>query len=406
MRSTFLIYSSFSLLNLLVSYALLWLIANQLSPAQYADYGFYTAIMALALIFVNAGHKEALFKYASQKDPQQLSQLRRSSAYWMLLFLATALILLSLDRLLGLAALSFWLLHSLILANSLNRGWACYWRDAASIPLYRTLWLATLAAYWVSGNTPKTEHIFTAAALACIVVILVLSGRRVAEFYRPPWGPTRWPMQERVLWHFFWLELVTVAYMRLDMLLVRAYGLPEHEIAELFLAIQLLDAAQFMLIPLAYLYFNRLNQATAAMAHLTRQFGTLLGVLVTGLLLGWWWLGAPFLQWMFPHYAQAHGLIFLMFSCLIPMALNALLSYALFAIHQERRYVKICALALISATVLMNLLIPTLGIEGAVLARLLTECLISLGLLITVYRMRAAFKRGTAHPSSSAAKVE
>ena len=72
------VYLGYGVLNVSISYALLLFLANRLSIADYALYGVISSVVGLALIALNFGHKEALLKFESQSNDEELKRLAAS----------------------------------------------------------------------------------------------------------------------------------------------------------------------------------------------------------------------------------------------------------------------------------------------------------------------------------------
>ena len=103
-------YVSLAIGNVAVSAALLLLLANALSVEDYAIFGVVSTIAGLGLLVVNAGHKEALFKYASQSEVEALHRTAQSLQTWLLLFLLLAAALSAVRFWVGVASLMFLML--------------------------------------------------------------------------------------------------------------------------------------------------------------------------------------------------------------------------------------------------------------------------------------------------------
>ena len=380
------VYLVYTIVNVLVSYALLVFLANRLSIADYALYGVISSVAGLALITLNLGHKEALFKFESQSNDQELNRLAASLKPWLFGALVLCLAALIVSPLLGLAGLSFLGVYGVILAAGSFRGKGLYAQDAASWPLYRGLWLAGgLLVVMLTGHLDLNQ-VFLASIIASILALLFLKGGKALLILMARSSELRLPFSNPTLMSFFWLELATVAYLKLDVILLKALGAPDAEIAGYFFALQIFEAAMLGLAPLAYLFFNRINaqSSTVSRAATLRPFVAGAALMSALILVGWWWVGSFFLEAMFPNYSGAFGIAFWLLSALFPMAVNMLISHWLFADHKERIYARICACALVLCLALNLLLIPLQGAMGAAWSRGLTELAIS-GLLLAYF---------------------
>jgi len=380
------VYLGYAVLNVSISYALLLFLANRLSIADYALYGVISSVAGLALIALNFGHKEALFKFESQSNDEELKRLAASLKPWLFGALVLCLAALIVNPLLGLAGLSFLGVYGVILAAGAFRGKGLYAQDAASWPLYRGLWLVGGLLVVVLTGRLDLSQVFVASVVASILALLFLKGGKALLILMARSPEPRLPFSNPTLVSFFWLELATVAYLKLDVILLKALGAPDADIAGYFFALQIFEAAMLGLAPLAYLFFNRINAQSSAISRALTLRPFLAGAAIMSalILVGWWWLGSVLLETMFPNYLGSFGITFWLLLALFPMAVNMLLSHWLFADHKERIYARICACALVLCFGLNLWLIPLQGAVGAAWSRGLTELGI-LGLLLAYF---------------------
>ncbi|GAA0353594.1 hypothetical protein GCM10009092_17460 [Bowmanella denitrificans] len=392
-------YLAFSLGNILVSYLLLLFLANSLSKSEYAQYGVLTSVMSLLLILVNFGHKEALFKLSSQNRIQDVARYFGTLQLWLCGCVFFSLLALFFNLETGLAALAFLALYLMTLVSNIHRGLGFYLRDAVSLPLYRGIWLlGCLGVYCLAGDL-DIVGVFAVAALASLMALTIVKGVSTLCSYVQPISRLTLPFGNPLLRNFFLLEVATIAYMKLDVLLLSAYGVKEVQVAEYFFAIQVFEACVLLTSPLSYLFFNRYNRRTNDKDSLWRHLWPFVGLLllvVIFILVGWQLLGPWLLAWMFPAYEQSHTLISLLLLALLPMGLSMLLSHWLFARDKEWSYVKICAAGLLLCSIGNILLIPHFAGIGAAITRLATECVIALLLICVCYWLLERDKKTTA----------
>lgn len=383
-------YVGFALGNILVSYMLLLFLANNLSKQDYAQYGVLASLMSVLLIVVNFGHKEALFKYASQNNQSALLQLTQSLRLWGLLAMVLGLVLMFWSTIVGMAFLAYLCLFSLLLLCAYYRGRQGYWQDAAAMPIYRLFWLLVVWLVVTLSGQLSTLWVFGAASLAALATYMLLGGARLVLAAGGVQGKS-WPFFHPVLRNFFLLELATVAYMKLDVLLLKALSVPPAQVAEYFLAVQIFEAAILISAPLSYLFFNQYNRQTdnnKALWLMLKPYLLLLLGLSLVILGGWWLLGQWLLDWMFPNYQASFFPTSILLFALLPMGVNMLLSHLLFAWHKEAVYAKLCGAAFFVCLAMQLLLIPFWQNQGAALARLITELLITVALLGIFQRYR------------------
>lgn len=364
--------------NVAISYALLLLFANNLNTADYALYGVINSIAGLGLIALNFGHKEALFKFESQSNYSATRAVSASLWPWLVGALCLVVCLLAANLTVGVAALSFLCLYALTLASNIFRGRGHYARDASAIPIYRSLWLLSGLLVLALSQALTLFWVFVASTLSALVTFGLLGGPQIFSGLFRSRHAIRLPFSNSTLRNFFWLELATVAYLKLDLILLKLHGLDHTELAHYFFAMQVFEAAVLILSPLAYLFFNRYNQALnqLSLKQTLIPFALAAVGVGAGILLLWYGVGQAVLGWMFPRYIDSFDLSLYLMLALIPMGLSMLLSHALFATHRESVYVKICAMGFAVCLGMNLILIPTAGVLGAAWARVATELVI------------------------------
>ena len=374
--------------NVAVSYALLLLLANNLSITDYALYGLVSSVAGVGLIALNFGHKEALFKFESQANRDAVAALTASLLPWLAGGLCLGFCLLVVDATVGVAALSYVCLYCLIVLSNVYRGRAHYSRDASTLPVYRLLWLLGGLLVLALSQELTLFWVFSVSIVSSIIAFGLLGGVPIAVGLLRSRAPARLPFSNPTLVNFFWLELATVAYLKLDVILLKLYGVGHSDLAHYFFAIQIFEAACLILSPLAYLFFNLYNSALNQRTLNQTLMPFALGVVSIGgaILALWYGVGQEILAWFFPRYIESFEVSLYLMLALIPMGLSMLLSHALFATHRESVYLKICAFGFAACLGANVLFIPLAGTAGAAWARVVTEVLI-LVLLVLYFRL-------------------
>lgn len=381
------IYASFSALNVAVSYVLLLFIANVMSKEHYAAFGFYSSLMSLLLIAVNFGYKETFFKWSSQQRVEELTGLRDSFYPWLFGFFCIALVTAAFNFEAGLAGLGFISLYALTAVSGLNRGFEYYVKDASAIPTYRGVWLLGCLLIWWSWGELTVVGVFSAALVGSSFACLLFVTPRIKQLMNPFLVSVRAfqaPWRSPVMRHFFLVELATVAYVRVDMLFLKGLNVSDNAMAEYYFGIQILDAALLIIAPVSYLFFNRLNRSQSLWYRESVPYVAFMMALVLGIVGGWWLLGEWVLTVMFPQYTQSFDLALSLLLVLLPAAGTLIFSHLLFHWDDEWVYVKVCFAGLAVCVVTQALLIPALSEWGAVWARLTTESVIFVALLLFV----------------------
>ena len=373
-------YVGLALANLLVSAGLLLLLANVLPVHQYASFGVISSVAGLALLVVNAGHKEALLKFASQSNLEKLKDTSQSLRAWVVPFLALALLLSLLSPAAGLAALMFLSLYVAIAITAVFRGRGQYVKDAALWPLYRTFWLGGCAGFFLLESELSLIQVFGVGGVAAFLAFLTLGSQQVVrELLGGSSLKLSWPLRNPTLRQFFYIEVATVAYLKIDVLLLAFFGAPSDELATYFFSIQLFEAALLLVMPIGYLFFNQINahDFKQGIGHLFLVFaaGTL-AISVT-LIFGWMAMGEFLLGSLFPNYRESNAITGILFLALLPWGLASLSSYTLIAADKEVRVARVFFVGLMIHIALNVVLISLQGAEGAAWARVATEVLIA-----------------------------
>ena len=381
-------YVSLAIGNVAVSAALLLLLANALSVEDYAIFGVVSTIAGLGLLVVNAGHKEALFKYASQSEVEALHRTAQSLQTWLLLFLLLAAALSAVRFWVGVASLMFLMIYATTAITAVFRGREFYTRDAAMWPLYRSLWLSGCAVIVFTGSPLSLTAVFGLGSLAGLLTFFILDGHKIACELSAPSLQLSLPFTNPTLRHFFFIEVATVAYIKVDVLLLAVLDTPSADIASYFFSIQLFEASLLLLMPLGYLFFNRVNVANNPSAKRAALFvfgaGVILGALVA--ILGWSLVGLTLLETLFPHYRSSNATTATLLTALVPWGGALMFSYWLIAMDRERLVALIFFIGLLTHLIFSAVFIPNWGAQGAAWARVVTECFIAAMLLCAVIK--------------------
>ena len=388
-------YVGLAAVNLVASAALLLLLANSLPVDQYASFGVISSVAGLVLLLVNAGHKEALFKFASQSNLDELKETTQSLRGWLVPFLALALLSLIVSYTAVLAALMFLSLYVAIAITAVFRGRGQYVKDAALWPIYRTFWLGGCAGFFLLEDELSLIQVFGVGSVAALLVFLMLGGYQVVrELLEGASLKLSWPLRNPTLRQFFFIEVATVAYLKIDVLLLAFLGVPSHELATYFFSIQLFEAALLLIMPLGYLFFNQINadEYKKGIGHtfVTFAAGTL--AISGSLFFGWIALGEFLLGSFFPGYLASNVITGILLIALLPWGLASLGSYTLIAADKEGLVARVFMVGLIFHIALNVVLISLQGAQGAAWARVATEVLIASLLCLLAIRNRVRDK--------------
>ncbi|MCJ8269064.1 MAG: hypothetical protein MJK04_06630, partial [Psychrosphaera sp.] len=268
LSSSFVTYLFGAVINLTATYALMVLLLNVLSKAQYGQYGIYISLFSLLLIFFNFGHKEVVFKYASatqaDSNVSPLPGLFIGFYRWNLLLLALVQILIVFDTTLYAGAMMFLVNSWMITFAAYHRGHADYNKDALALPLQRLLWLCfSLCCYFIfDGLSLITLFFCGLLATGMCIVWLYRPIQRVASVKLNVTTLLSSPLktgQMKLLLSYLVIEVSSVFYLKSDVLLLRLFDFELTVMADYFFAIQVFEIAVLVLMPIGYFYFNRLN---------------------------------------------------------------------------------------------------------------------------------------------------
>ena len=195
------------------------------------------------------------------------------------------------------------------------------------------------------------------------------------------------PFQDKVLLKFMLIELATIAYLKLDVVMLGYWFGATDRLANYVLSIQIFEAAVLFLTPVAYFYFNQINLHKRPLSIDTGEsyfyFG-IMCVFAIGIYIGWYYLGGALVEGFFPSYTDVYILTSTLLLSLMPMAMSMLLMYRLIHLDRESTYAIVCAIGFVVCMSSNFLLIPLYGVQGAAWARLGTEVVILLALMTQV----------------------
>ena len=143
--------------------------------------------------------------------------------------------------------------------------------------------------------------------------------------------------------------------------------------------------------PVGYFYFNRVSAhvVTGSVNSVgMKSYVAIIVGLVALMQLMAFGLAPVMFPLLLPQYtASINAVLWVMFA-LYPVALNILLSTRLIVANKEVVWVKICLFALLVNLLGNGLLIPRLGVQGAIYIKLLTEVVITCLALWALSRAR------------------
>lgn len=397
---TYASYATLALINVVISYGLLVFLANNLTKDDYALYGVLTTFMSLVLIIANFGHKEAVYKLTAERRFIELQKAISSFITWSLVFVGFSLLTLLIDFTAGIAALSFCAVMYLTILSSYYRGRSKYYLDAFAQPLYRSVWLAIGVGISFFVTALSTVHVFISACLGALLTFFFLGGYNTSLSMVKKVIPFTWPWKNSTLVNFLMIEFATIAFLKVDVLLLRYFNVEQFLVADYFFSIQIFEAVVMLLTPIGYFFFNRVARElgrTEIANHCATSHGEkgaaliikYITVLVLIAALGqltWYVAGRWILSTMFASYIGSFNLIHLLMFTLFPLVANIILSNFMILKNRERSYMAICFVGLGVSSIMNLLCIPTWDVYGAILSRFVTE--LTMVMLLAMYLIR------------------
>jgi O-antigen/teichoic acid export membrane protein len=362
-----------------VSLGLSFLLARQLGPAAFGDYGVALAAGALLGIALDGGFKTLLLRERT---------------------LATGVLAKLVPR-----------LHAVAIGHALTLGVIVGVLALVLVPERRVLVIATAACFlgvalsqFISGalrgegrfvadagwqaGTRTVSAVAILIALAVGVnspsgVLLAWAAGSLAAVLFWPHGQARRP---RLEWHpeayraaafLLWVDLATLVYFRADMLLLDAMGTPATEIGHYAAGYRIIEALILLATPASLLVFRALRLEWQATLRLRARLvwalaiAVIAGVLAAGVLMA---LSEELIGVAFgSSYRESARLLDVLAWALFFILPNAVLTQAAIALNRERAYAVMATTAAIFNVGLNTWLIPRHGALGASWATVATE---------------------------------
>lgn len=392
---TYIHYAFSVLVNLSLSCVLLIFLANQLDKTEFALFGVISASLGWLLVAFNAGHKDALFKYASANDVDRVLSLGASLLTWISKCLCLALPFMALAGATWSAAvLAFTSLLVLQCIGSVMRGRGDYKADGLLWPTYRFIWLMSLLVAYVSVSSLSLVDVFLSSFISVWLTLIVLRGGPILHSFLRGAVAATCAIKDPTLRRFMLIELAMIAYLKIDIILLSLLSIPADELASYVLGVHIFESASLLLAPVGYLYLNYINRYRLTSARASRFvvfLGMALGV-ASATFLAWLMIGPWLLRNLLPAFTDNFALTLGLLTALFPFSVSMLLMYRLISAHREASYASVCVLGFFTSLTLNLFLIPKFGTLGSVWARFATEVVI-LAALVVVFNRFKTFQR-------------
>lgn len=385
---TLFVYAAGAFSNVLFSYLLIYLLLTNLSKSDYGQYGYLLSVGTICLIGANLGHKESFFKVLSARlHPLLLTSISQSFVIY------NGVLSLTIIGLFWLNKLWFWVgLYVLITNWFLTFSFVLKARERYSLDsflpgVHKLLW--SLFFLLVSStSTVSLEHVFISGAAALLLVMLHAGcgiWGVIKQHYCYFVSKQKFWRHGDLLTKFFLIEVVTVLYLKVDILLLNRLGSSLEDIADYYLSVQVFDIGVMILSPLGYFFFNRYSQSKPGSGVSTALYMAAFCTVIAALMHGFLWLFlSDIFEFVSQRYAESHQLVNLAFFAIYPVVFNIFLSNLLIAINYEKAYLVACGFALLFNVGLNILYIPEFGVWGAATIKIGTEAVITLLLLFVV----------------------
>jgi O-antigen/teichoic acid export membrane protein len=363
----------------LVSLGLSFLLARQLGPAAFGDYGVALAAGALLGIALDGGFKTLLLRErtlatgALAKLVPRLHAVAIGHALTLGVIVGVlALVLVPERRVLVIATAACFLGVALsqFISGAL-RGEGRFVADAGWQMGVRTVSaVAILISLAVGVSSPS--GVLLAWAIGSLAAVLFLPHGQVKR-PRLEWHPEAY----RAAAFLLWVDLATVVYFRADMLLLDTMGVPAAEIGHYAASYRIIEALILLATPASLLVFRALRLEWQAPLRLRARLvwalaiAVIAGVLAAGVLMA---LSEELIGVTFgSSYRESARLLDVLAWALFFILPNAVLTQAAIALNRERAYAVMATTAAIFNVGLNTWLIPRHGALGASWATVATE---------------------------------
>lgn len=381
-------YTLINIVNIAVSLVLMVFFVNKLSTKDYSVLGVYAAFLSIVIVFINFGHKEALFKCSSKRQTDKLLSNCASAMRLVLIGGCVFLVIGGFNRELMLAAFYLLSMHLLQIMASINRGFGNIFRDAGAILMYRIGWLViAFCFFYFSDENLTASHVFLAGIIVASLIIPMIAKKEWFIISKRDELSDAKAARLSTLKRFFLIELLTTAYLKVDVIILKLSGYDATNISSYYLSVQLLEAALLLMAPLAYLFFNLANNALNRNSEFDIMKPATLTLVVASFgVFSWYLVGEWLLALFFPQYIDSFSLSLLLLSTAIPASINMVLSYQVVARNLEYDYLRIIFIGLVSMVASTLFLESILNVYSPAFGKLLSEVIMFAAFTIILVR--------------------
>jgi len=377
----------------LVSLGVTLFLGRYLGPDGFGRYTLALTLASLYFVFQDGGYKTLILREVVRPTPdldQHTEHILRAATGHVLLTTALGMILsviifqepwirwsaATACLCFGVQAVVGFVSSGLIAGSRFHREalWRMLVRTTGAVGLVATVFLAENPAAIFLGWTFG------------ILLALLFSPVQVA---RPSFSAAVRPLWLRSSMAFVVVELGTLIYNRIDILMFDFFGLPVSDVGQYAAAYRLLDGIVMLAAPVGILFFKSFREIQDRSTLTHRAVKGALGLLPVGLILllvafflGDWGIEALYGQ----AYGKAGELLPYLFAALVFILPNGILTQAHISAGIESFYAVVVALCALANVGLNWLLIPYYGIFGAAWATLGAEALLCALLLVGLVR--------------------
>lgn len=373
----------------LVSLGLSVLLARKMGPEGFGSYYYILSIVTLLALFQSAGFPTLITREHIAPSPAltRLTQQLPGLALGHLLAVTGVILI---------AAMLLEPLHEALLLSSgvfcfgavtLSQQISARFKSAGEFSR-EARWQVqgrTLSALLITAvtllATPRPEAVFMAwgAGLLLAFMLFPLQDKRTAPLFRFE------ASAYRALLGFFWIELATNIYHRMDIVILHQFLGDAAEVGQYAAAFRLFDGVVLLIAPVALMFFRELRLSWTDHETLQRLSGKgLTAALGIGILLAAsGYVSGPVVTRALFGESYATGTadlvrwLFLGFVFVVP---NSVLTQFAIATNRERWYALCAVFAALLNVALNVVLIPAHGVTGAAWAMLATEAALGLSL--------------------------
>ena len=376
----------------LISLALSVLLARELGPAGFGEYGIALAAGAILAIFLDGGMRNILLREGT-RNGKKLEHLSKQLPAIALGHAITTAVLLSLLALgifsnhlaTALSTISCFLGIVLVqFVSAFLRG-AGRWSVDAGWQMWQRTLSAALVLSVVFLGIPQPLVVLSAWAFASFLAFILFTSP-LRTFPDLSFRPEVY----RIAIPLIFIDLATVIYFRSDMLVLGWLGVDSNQIGQYAASYRFLEAVIMAVNPIGLLLFRRIRLFKGGVQDFKQGlqrgvfFAAVLGVfLASGLV----FISGHLVAWSYgSRYPESAQFLSILAWALVFVLPNTLLTQAALALDLDSLYLRAACFAAFTNLALNYLLVPNYGARASAFTSVATECLLFIFLEFSVFK--------------------